>query len=64
MKAVKAVMDYLVNGNVTHVFGIPAGSVNAFFDELYDTPSITPVVTKHEGLLPIWLPPTLNTPAL
>ncbi|MGV2622724.1 UNVERIFIED_CONTAM: thiamine pyrophosphate-binding protein [Halobacillus marinus] len=49
MKAVKAVMDYLVNGNVTYVFGIPAGSVNAFFDELYDTPSITPVVTKHEG---------------
>ncbi|MCA0972455.1 thiamine pyrophosphate-binding protein [Halobacillus litoralis] len=49
MKSVRAVLDYLVSGDVSYVFGIPAGSVNAFFDELYDTPSITPIVTKHEG---------------
>ncbi|MFC7062888.1 thiamine pyrophosphate-binding protein [Halobacillus seohaensis] len=49
MKSVKAVVDYLKSGNVSYVFGIPAGSVNAFFDELYDTPEITPIVTKHEG---------------
>ncbi|MEC3882522.1 thiamine pyrophosphate-binding protein [Halobacillus sp. HZG1] len=49
MKSVRAVLDYLVAGEVSYIFGIPAGSVNAFFDELYDTPSITPIVTKHEG---------------
>ncbi|KHE72794.1 thiamine pyrophosphate-binding protein [Halobacillus sp. BBL2006] len=49
MKSVRAVLDYLESGNVSYIFGIPAGSVNAFFDELYDTPSITPIITKHEG---------------
>ncbi|MER2090338.1 MAG: thiamine pyrophosphate-binding protein, partial [Sporosarcina sp.] len=49
MKAVRAVVDYLKGNNVNYIFGIPAGSVNAFFDELYDTPEITPIVTKHEG---------------
>ncbi|GGF34365.1 acetolactate synthase [Halobacillus andaensis] len=49
MKSVKAVVDYLKSGNVSYIFGIPAGSVNAFFDELYETPEITPIVTKHEG---------------
>ncbi|QAS52578.1 thiamine pyrophosphate-binding protein [Halobacillus litoralis] len=49
MKSVRAVLDYLVSGDVSYIFGIPAGSVNAFFDELYDTPSITPVICKHEG---------------
>lgn len=49
MRSVRAVLDYLVSGDISYVFGIPAGSVNAFFDELYDTPSITPVVAKHEG---------------
>ncbi|ARI79009.1 thiamine pyrophosphate-binding protein [Halobacillus mangrovi] len=49
MKSVRAVLDYLVYGDVSYIFGIPAGSVNAFFDELYDTPSITPIITKHEG---------------
>jgi acetolactate synthase I/II/III large subunit len=49
MKAVRAVLEYLKSGGVTKVFGIPAGSVNAFFDELYDMREITPIVTKHEG---------------
>jgi acetolactate synthase-1/2/3 large subunit len=49
MKAVRAVLDYLKGNGVKHIFGIPAGSVNAFFDELYDMPEITPIVTKHEG---------------
>lgn len=49
MKSVRAVLDYFVSGDISYIFGIPAGSVNAFFDELYDTPSITPIVTKHEG---------------
>lgn len=49
MKAVRAVVDYLKANDVKYIFGIPAGSVNAFFDELYDTPEITPIVTKHEG---------------
>lgn len=49
MKAIRTVLEYLKGSGVTHIFGIPAGSVNALFDELYDMPEITPVVTKHEG---------------
>ncbi|MDI3256939.1 MAG: thiamine pyrophosphate-binding protein [Kyrpidia sp.] len=49
MKAVRGVIDYLAAGGVSYIFGIPAGSVNAFFDELYDVAEIEPVVTKHEG---------------
>ncbi|WP_313237664.1 thiamine pyrophosphate-binding protein [Sporosarcina ureae] len=49
MKAIRAVLDYLRASGVKHVFGIPAGSVNAFFDELYEIPELTPIVTKHEG---------------
>jgi len=49
MKAIRAVLNYFHNGGVKYIFGIPAGSVNAFFDELYDLPEITPIVTKHEG---------------
>ncbi|WYP26459.1 thiamine pyrophosphate-binding protein [Alkalihalobacillus sp. FSL W8-0930] len=49
MKAARMVLEYLKENGVTHIFGIPAGSVNAFFDELYDMKELTPVVTKHEG---------------
>ncbi|UOE94625.1 thiamine pyrophosphate-binding protein [Alkalihalobacillus sp. LMS39] len=49
MKAVRSVLEYLKANGVKYIFGIPAGSVNAFFDELYDMPEITPVITKHEG---------------
>lgn len=49
MKAVRSALEYLKGIGVQHVFGIPAGSVNAFFNELYDMPEITPIVAKHEG---------------
>lgn len=49
MKAARAVLEYLKGNGVQHIFGIPAGSVNAFFDELNDIREITPIVTKHEG---------------
>ncbi|NRD77290.1 thiamine pyrophosphate-binding protein [Bacillus sp. BRMEA1] len=49
MKAARLVLEYLKSMGVKYVFGIPAGSVNAFFDELLDMPEITPIVTKHEG---------------
>lgn len=49
MRAIRAVLDYLASGGVRYVFGIPAGSVNAFFDELVQTPWIRPIITKHEG---------------
>ncbi|MCF8567852.1 thiamine pyrophosphate-binding protein [Alicyclobacillus tolerans] len=49
MRAIRAVLEYLAKGNVEYIFGIPAGSVNALFDELNELPQITPVVTKHEG---------------
>ena len=49
MKAVRGVLEFLALGVTQYIFGIPAGSVNAFFDELYTMPEITPVVAKHEG---------------
>ncbi|MCT8140022.1 thiamine pyrophosphate-binding protein [Anaerobacillus sp. CMMVII] len=49
MKAVRAVLHFLKRGGVKYVFGIPAGSVNAFFDELYDMKDLTPIIVKHEG---------------
>ncbi len=49
MKAARAVLEFLKQNDVKHIFGIPAGSVNAFYDALYDMPEIEPVVTKHEG---------------
>ncbi|MCP3763909.1 thiamine pyrophosphate-binding protein [Domibacillus sp. A3M-37] len=49
MKAIRAVLEYFKKMEVKYIFGIPAGSVNALFDELYDIPGITPIVTKHEG---------------
>jgi acetolactate synthase-1/2/3 large subunit len=49
LKAIRAVLDYLSKGGVKYIFGIPAGSVNALFDELFTMPHITPVVAKHEG---------------
>ncbi|MDG5470452.1 thiamine pyrophosphate-binding protein [Jeotgalibacillus sp. ET6] len=49
MKTAGHIIDFLIKGNVDYLFGIPAGSVNAIFDELYEKPQITPVVAKHEG---------------
>lgn len=49
MKTARHLVDYLKSGGIEYVFGIPAGSVNAFFDELYEEPGIEPVITKHEG---------------
>jgi acetolactate synthase I/II/III large subunit len=49
MKAVRAVLHFLKRGGVKYIFGIPAGSVNAFFDELYDMKELTPIIVKHEG---------------
>ncbi|MGE7919322.1 thiamine pyrophosphate-binding protein [Viridibacillus sp. NPDC093762] len=49
MKAARTVLEYLKSNGVQHIFGIPAGSVNAFFDELNDMSELTPIVTKHEG---------------
>ncbi|MBB3110847.1 acetolactate synthase-1/2/3 large subunit [Paenibacillus phyllosphaerae] len=49
MKAARAVLEFLRENGVKHIFGIPAGSVNAFFDQLNELPEIEPVVTKHEG---------------
>jgi acetolactate synthase I/II/III large subunit len=49
MKAARSVLEYLKGYGVKYIFGIPAGSVNGLFDELYDMPEITPIVTKHEG---------------
>ena len=49
MKAARFLLEYLKENGVKYIFGIPAGSINAIFDELNDVPEITPIVTKHEG---------------
>lgn len=49
MKAARMLLECLRTNGVQYIFGIPAGSVNAIFDELYDMPEITPIVAKHEG---------------
>ena len=49
MKAARSVLEFLKGYGVKHIFGIPAGSVNGLFNELYEMPEITPIVTKHEG---------------
>src|SRR6476620_8594338 len=49
MKVARIVLEYLKVNGVKYIFGIPAGSVNAIFDELNEIPEITPIVTKHEG---------------
>ena len=49
MKAARTVLEYLKGNGVKYIFGIPAGSVNAIFDALYEMPEITPIVAKHEG---------------
>ena len=49
MKTARIVLEYLKVNNIKHIFGIPAGSVNGIFNELYDMPEITPIVAKHEG---------------
>jgi acetolactate synthase-1/2/3 large subunit len=49
MKAARILLVYLKGNGVKHIFGIPAGSVNAIFDELNEITEITPIVTKHEG---------------
>ncbi|RKD73367.1 acetolactate synthase-1/2/3 large subunit [Sinobaca qinghaiensis] len=49
MKTAHHLVEYLKSGGIEYIFGIPAGSVNAFFDELYEEPGMEPVITKHEG---------------
>lgn len=49
MRVARAVLDCLSEHGVRYIVGIPAGSVNAIFDELYDLPKIQPIVVKHEG---------------
>ncbi|MFD1953221.1 thiamine pyrophosphate-binding protein [Paenibacillus thailandensis] len=49
MKAARMVLEFLKKNGVKHLFGIPAGSVNGFFDALVEMPEIEPVVAKHEG---------------
>jgi acetolactate synthase-1/2/3 large subunit len=49
MKAIRSVLEFLLEGDVRYLFGIPAGSLNALYDELYSMAEITPVIAKHEG---------------
>ena len=49
MKTARFLLEFLKGNGVKQIFGIPAGSVNAIFNELYEMPEITPIVTKHEG---------------
>ncbi|MCY0869896.1 MAG: thiamine pyrophosphate-binding protein [Firmicutes bacterium] len=49
MRVSRRVLDILKESGVDRIFGIPAGSVNAIFDDLNDVPGLHPIVVKHEG---------------
>jgi acetolactate synthase-1/2/3 large subunit len=48
MRAIESVLRFLCKNGVKHIFGIPAGSINALYDALNDIPDIVPIVAKHE----------------
>ena len=39
----------LESNDVKYVFGVPGGHLMKFYDALYDSKQITPVLTKHES---------------
>jgi acetolactate synthase I/II/III large subunit len=39
----------LESNDVKYVFGVPGGHVLKFYDSLYDSKQITPILTKHES---------------
>ncbi|MBP1990393.1 thiamine pyrophosphate-binding protein [Paenibacillus eucommiae] len=48
MRAIEIGLQLLVERGVRHIFGIPAGSINALYDTLLDMPELRPIVAKHE----------------
>ncbi|MDD5258898.1 MAG: thiamine pyrophosphate-binding protein [bacterium] len=46
--AIKALLQYLEQERVRYIFGIPGGPLMPLYDTLYDTPNITPILSKHE----------------
>ncbi len=48
MRAIEAGLRFLLDHGVKYVFGIPAGSINALYDALFDLPEMKPIVVKHE----------------
>lgn len=48
MRAIESVLHFLYKNGVKHIFGIPAGSINALYDALNDIPDFVPIVAKHE----------------
>lgn len=49
MRAIETVLSFLEKNGVKHIFGIPAGSINAIYDALNDMAGIVPIVAKHEN---------------
>jgi acetolactate synthase-1/2/3 large subunit len=39
----------LESNGAKYVFGVPGGHLLKFYDALYDSPQITPILTKHES---------------
>lgn len=48
MRAIEAGLRFLVQMGVNHIFGIPAGSINALYDAMIDIPELKSVIVKHE----------------
>ncbi|MDB5098468.1 MAG: acetolactate synthase [Cyanobacteria bacterium RYN_339] len=49
MRAAEHALRILDRCGVEYLFGIPGGTVNAFYDALLDVPGLTPVVARHEA---------------
>jgi acetolactate synthase-1/2/3 large subunit len=48
LRAGKFVVESLVNEGMKYLFGIPGGGIAPFFNEFYDCPQISTILTQHE----------------
>lgn len=49
MRAIEAGLQFLRQNGVQYIFGIPAGSINAIYDVLFDMHELKAIVAKHEN---------------
>lgn len=49
MRAAEHALRFLVKAGVRHVFGVPGGTVNPFYDAMLDVQDLTSIVSRHEG---------------
>lgn len=48
-RAAELALRFLADAGARYVFGIPGGSINAFYDALHDVPALVPIQSRHEA---------------